>query len=134
MAEKTVSETQVARCSGDNPPAATRERTRYLIPAVDIFETENGLTLLCDMPGVSGDGFDIRVDNGVLTIRGSMARERRADPQHEEFELLDYFRQFELSDEVDHEHINARLENGVLALALPRAEKSKPRRIEIKVN
>jgi HSP20 family molecular chaperone IbpA len=132
MAEKTVPETQVAKSSGENVPAATREQTRYLVPAVDIFDVDNGLMLLCDMPGVKGDQFDIRVEKGVLTIRGKMSREQETDPLYREFELLDYFRQFELSDEVDHERITAELKNGVLTLSLPRAEKAQPRQIEVK--
>ena len=131
MSEKTVPETQITKRFGENQPVATRESSRYLIPTVDIFETDNGLTLLVDMPGVKRDNIDVRVADGILTIRGSVAPGRSDKPVYREYELLDYFRQFELSDEVDHDHFGAELKNGVLTLTLPKSEKTKARKIEV---
>lgn len=134
MAEKTVSSNKVPARTGDEQPAATREPTRYLTPAVDIYETEKGLSVVADMPGVQKDDIKVQVKEGILTIEGRTSLSRRKNPTSEEYKLYNYFRQFQLSDDVDHENILAELKNGVLTLALPKAEKAKPKRIQVKVN
>jgi len=112
---------------------ATREDSRYLTPPVDIYETEDGLTVVADLPGVDKSSVSIRVENGILTIEGKPSYETRGSAIAEEFGLLKFFRQFELADEVDQDRIQAEAKNGVLTLRLPKAEKAKPRRIEVKV-
>lgn len=131
MTENTVSKGKVPARSENELPA-TRESELYMSPAVDIFETADGLTVLADVPGVTKDGLDINVDDKILTIRGSVARPRREGVISEEFGMMNYFRQFRLSDEVDQTKINASLDKGVLTLTLPKAEQARPRRIEVK--
>jgi len=134
VAEKTIEtkvpvrkeETQLAR-------SETREPTRYIVPAVDIYETPDGLTLVADVPGVGKDGLDVKVEDSILTIRGRVDEKTRPDATYEEFELADYFRQFELSEVVDQGKISAQLRHGVLTLTLPKAEKAKPRKIDIRI-
>jgi len=111
--------------------AHTREPERYLVPAVDIFESDEGLTLVADVPGVESDGLDIRVEERILTIKASSNWAERPHGQSREFELVDYYRQFRLSDEVDDERISADFSNGVLTLSLPKLAKAKPRKIEV---
>jgi HSP20 family protein len=129
MAEKTVPTT-----SGKQT-ALSRERTRaqerYIQPPVDIYETAEGLVLLADMPGVAPDDLEVRLEENVLTIQGKAKHAVESEPTYREFELENFFRQFELSDQVDLEKISARLSNGVLMLQLPRAEKAKPRQIPV---
>jgi len=134
MAEKTVP------TNGGNLPVtktaqtpATREDTRHLIPPVDIFETDKGLTVVADLPGVSRDGISVRVDDGVLTIEGKVKPVVHGEPLFNGFTLYDYFRQFELSDRVDVGKIDAKYEQGVLTVHLPRAEAHKPRQIPVSV-
>ncbi len=130
MAEPTV---PAAR---EETAAATRETTRtqeqYLPPAVDIFEDKEGLTVLADMPGVEVGGLDVRVENGVLTLQAKAKSNLPGEPYYREFYLVNFFRQFQLSDEVDVTNISAELKNGVLRLHLPKAEQAKPRRIPVK--
>lgn len=132
MAEQTVNTGPVPTRSksGQTP---TRERFRYLVPAVDIFETDQGLTVVADLPGVDKKDLEIRVENDLLTIQGRISRARRDNLVSREFELLDYFRQFTLGDKVDRDKIEANLEKGVLTLNLPKAEHARPKRIEVKV-
>ena len=131
MTENTVSKDKVP-ARNDSELPATRESELYMSPAVDIFETADGLTVLADVPGVSKDGLDINVDDKILTIRGTVSPSKRENIISEEFCLMNYFRQFRLSDEVDQAKIKAKLDQGVLTLELPKAERAKPRRIEVK--
>jgi len=132
MAEKTIN-TNVPARTQEQLPAATREPDRYLIPAVDIFETEQGLTLVADLPGVDKDALSVKVEENVLTIRGKVTPRQYKQLTYNEFELLDYYRQFELGEMVDQSKIGAELRNGVLTLQLPKAEKAKPKQISVKV-
>ncbi|MCD4655604.1 Hsp20/alpha crystallin family protein [bacterium] len=131
MTEKTVPTRQEKK-----DIQTTREETRYLCPSVDIYETENELVVVCDVPGVSEDGISAGVDNNILTIEGKTL-DREEDITKElfrEYRLADYYRQFEISEEIDQERISADLKHGVLTITLPKAEKAKPRKIDIKIN
>jgi len=132
MAEKTVA-------MSDNQemeirPEGTRTRERYVTPPVDIYEMPDGLVVTADVPGVTHEQLDVRVDNHILTIRGQAHRTPAAEPTYREYELVNYFRQFELSDKVDESKITADLQHGVLTLTLPKAEEAKPRKIEVAVS
>ena len=135
MAEQTH-ETQVAVQQQENAasPAETREPARYLTPAVDIYETDDGLHVVADMPGVAPDALDIRLEDRVLTLQGRQApRPQVAGELAREFELRDFFRQFSLADGFDEEKIAAELKNGVVTIALPKAAATKPRQIAVNV-
>ena len=136
MAENTHTPEENAVVARESAPvpAETRESERYLVPAVDIYEEEEALTLIADVPGVGQDGLDIRVEEGILTIKASTDYELREGAYYSEFGLMNYWRQFRLSDEVDAEKISAALSNGVLTLRMPKAEKAKPKKIEVKID
>jgi len=112
---------------------ATRDDTQYIAPPVDIFETEDALTVVADLPGVNRENVDIRVEDGILTIKGRAEYNPPANTLREEFNFQGYYRQFQLSDEVDQNKISAESKNGVLIITLPKAEKSKPRQIKVKL-
>jgi HSP20 family molecular chaperone IbpA len=130
MAEKTVANRGRATQPGREE---TRSDERYVTPPVDIYETAEGLVVKADLPGVAKDGLDVRVENNLLTIRGKAAHAAPGDPVYREYELINFFRQFELNDKVDQQRISAELKHGVLTLKLPKAEEAKPRRIDVKV-
>ena len=130
MTENTVSSGKVpARTDRDLP--ATREPRRYMSPAVDIYETDEALMVLADVPGVDKNDLEVNVEDKILTIRGQVKLPRPSETSSTEFALMDYFRQFRLSEEVDQTKIEASLEQGVLRLRLPKAEHAKPRRIAV---
>jgi len=131
MAEKTTTDIQATPRTGKT--LATREENRYMVPPVDIYETDNALAVIVDLPGVHKDGVDIRVDQDILTIKGKIRYQPPKNQIRGEFGLMDFFRQFQLSDEVDQEKITAESKNGVLTITLPKAEKAKPRQVKIKV-
>lgn len=129
--EKTTTNIEAAKDSERN--IATREESRYMVPPVDIFETDKALSVIVDLPGVGKEDVDIRVDQGVLTIKGKVRYEVPKNAIRTEFGLLDFFRQFQLSDEVDPSKIAAESKNGVLTITLPKAEKAEPRQVKVYV-
>jgi HSP20 family protein len=121
--------------------ADTREAERSadslmaLIPAVDIIEDETGFTLTADLPGVSKDRLGVKVNGDNLLIEGEVVT-----PVPQGMELLYaeirtpyYRRSFTLSRELDASKIEAKLNDGVLKLRIPKAEQAKPRRIDVTV-
>ncbi len=136
MSEQTAvmtTENQATGRAAAEKSLATRDETRYLVPPVDIFETSDALTVVVDLPGVDKEGVEIRVEEGILTIKGKTDYEPPVNPLLGEFNLQGYYRQFQLSDEVDQSRISAGSKNGVLTIILPKAEKSKPRQIKVKL-
>jgi HSP20 family protein len=129
MAERTVATRQSMSPSREE----TRTQGQYISPPVDIYETEEGLVVKADLPGVAKENMDIRVENNLLTIRANAAHVAPGDPIYREYELVNFFRQFELSEKVDQSKISADLNHGVLTLNLPKAEEAKPRKIDVKV-
>ena len=104
------------------------------IPPVDVFEDENGLTVLADLPGVTRDQLSVRVDGDTLAIEAT-ARVSSADNMqlvYSEALIPAFQRQFTLSRELDPARIEASLKDGVLRLLIPKSEAAKPRRIEVK--
>ena len=75
----------------------------------------------------------MQVQNNKLTLLGRVASQvpANARPLHKEYEVGDFLRSFILSENVDHEHVTARLNNGVLEVVLPHAAKTQPRRIQV---
>jgi HSP20 family molecular chaperone IbpA len=132
MAERTVpSETQDRTIASREE---TRSQERYVTPPVDIYENGDGLVVKADLPGVARENLDVRVENNLLTIQSKPAHvSTGAAPIYREYELVNFFRQFELSDKVDQQKISAELKHGVLTLKLPRAEEAKPKRVDVKV-
>lgn len=115
---------------------ASAEQTRpglVFTPEVDIFETDRDITLLADMPGVAADGMSIDLRDGVLTLSGDVKPWEGSEESDVliEFEIGKYYRQFTLSDAIDQNRIEAKLENGVLRLTLPKAQKAVPRQISV---
>ena len=131
MAESTVATSEVQQ-------PATMERTRHhehsIAPPVDIYETSEGLVVVADVPGVAHEGLEVRVDNNVLTIRGQAHPAGAGEVTYREYELVNFFRQFELSDKVDQTRISAQLKSGVLTFQLPKAPQAKPRPIAVRVS
>jgi HSP20 family protein len=107
---------------------------RVFTPAVDIFETDKAITVVADMPGVGKDGLNIDVRDDTLTLTGTVApaESRNERVLLREYETGSFYRQFRLSNTIDQSKIDATLENGALRLTLPKAEASRPRKIEIK--
>ena len=113
-----------------------RQNRQVYTPALDIYETAEGLVLEADLPGVQPSHLEIRVQDNVLHLYGKVTWPvtQQAVKLHEEVREEDFYRSFILSDEVDTEQITADLSDGVLTLTLPKAPKAKPRKIEVRTN
>ncbi len=107
----------------------------YFVPATDVYETDEELTLLVEMPGVAPDGLDVTVEDNVLVIRGRPAAqgERNGTVLLKEFEVGPFYRAFQLPADYDADSIQASMRQGLLVLRLPKSDRLKPRRIEVKV-
>jgi len=102
-------------------------------PDVDIFVSDDAAVFAIDMPGVGKGDVTIRVDEtDSLVIRGKNSYKERSDAVIRQYNVGDYYRAFQISDEYDKEKIHARLENGLLEITIPKREEAKPKRIEIK--
>jgi HSP20 family molecular chaperone IbpA len=116
--------------------ATAAEQTRpgvVFTPDVDIFENDQQITLLADMPGVASDDITIDLNDNVLNISGEVKPFEAGDESDVlvEFEVGRYSRQFTLSEVIDQSKIEAKHEDGVLRLTLPKAEKAIPRQIAV---
>jgi HSP20 family protein len=111
-----------------------QQQQPYVVPPVDVFEDDNGITLLADLPGVTRDNLQLRVDGDSLQIEAvaSTAGPRNMELVYGEAQVPAYRRRFTLSRELDTARIEAQLKDGVLRLVIPKAEQAKPRRVEIK--
>jgi HSP20 family molecular chaperone IbpA len=112
------------------------EQTRpglVFTPDVDIYETETGIVLLADMPGVEAGDLTIDLRDDVLTIAGDIAPVEEAEEEDVliEYETGRFSRQFSLADVIDQEKIEATLRQGVLRLTLPKVDKATPRKITV---
>jgi len=117
----------------DTPLAEQTRAGATFVPAVDIFESKDAITLLADMPGVNADRLQVDLREGVLTLRGEVADDVGEGEVSvvREYESGTYLRQFTLSDAINQDGIGAKLNNGVLQLTLPKAEQAKPRQIAV---
>ena len=106
---------------------------RAFMPTADIFETDEALTVVLEMPGVSKGNVEINVEDGVLTIEGRIdfGKYDGLRPVYSEYNIGPYRRSFRLSNQVDQSKIAAEMRDGVITLSLPKAEKAKPRKIKV---
>jgi len=111
----------------------TREDTRVLTPPVDIFETESGLVVVADLPGVEKDQINVNVEKNVLTLKATPKQQLTESLARQEYQLLPFFRQFQLSDAVDQAKISAEMKYGVLTIHLPKVAEQQPRKIAVSV-
>ena len=111
----------------------TRDRLAF-VPRADIYETDEAIVVIADMPGVDENSLDITLEKGVLTLNGVVEPEAPEGYQlaYAEYRVGDYVRSFSLSDEIDQESIEATLKDGVLRLTLPKITEARTKKIAVK--
>jgi len=122
----------VTKKEGARPDIENTRGETFVSPDVDIYETDNELVLIADVPGVAQEGVELELEDGVLQITARRASGFPAEPIYAEFRPVSYYRAFSLPEEVDASRIDAGLREGVLTVTLPKSPKAKPRKIEVK--
>lgn len=110
--------------------------TRIWAPPVDIYETDSALVLKADLPGVDPKDVDIRVENGVLYLKGERKFEKEV--KEENYHRVErsygaFTRSFSLPNSIDTEHVKAEYKDGQLTLTMPKREEAKPKTVKIEV-
>ena len=129
------------RADGGNMTNASENRNQLqrqqpqILPPVDIFEDDAGITVIADLPGASREQLGVRVDGDNLVIEATanaISVPQGMELIYSEAQFPSYRRQFTLSRELDPGRIEASLKDGVLRLTIPKSEEAKPRRIEVR--
>ena len=130
-----VSVGSAATPSGEPSEAVdSRDARPAFAPPVDIHDSPEGLTLEADLPGATESNLHIQLEDNVLSLYAKLDSPAPESARliHQEYPVGDFHRSFILSDEVDRDRITAELKNGVLRIFLPKADRARARRIEIK--
>ncbi len=111
----------------------TRDRLAF-VPRADIYETEEAMIVVADMPGVDETTLDITLEDNVLSIEGYVepTQPEGYSLAYAEYRVGDYQRAFTLSDQIDRDGIEAVIKDGVLRLYLPKVTEARKRKIDIK--
>jgi HSP20 family molecular chaperone IbpA len=132
----TMAETKEMAVREKKELAAKAEKTvpgRYFVPAADIYETDDALAVVLEMPGVEKKDLEVALENDVLRVDGRIdfSKFKDMEPVYAEYNVGHFERSFTLSGAIDKEKIGANLEDGVLTLTLPKAKQAQPRKIAI---
>jgi HSP20 family protein len=106
---------------------------RYYVPNSDIYETEDALTVVMEVPGIEKKDIDVHLENDVLRVEGRIdfGKYEGLEPLYTEYNVGHFARTFTLSSKIDQQQISAQLEDGVITLTLKKAHEAAPRRIAI---
>jgi HSP20 family molecular chaperone IbpA len=106
---------------------------RYFVPSTDIFETDEALTVIMEMPGVEKKNVNIALENDVLRVEGQIdfSQYQGMEPLYTEYNVGHYARGFTLSSKIDRDKIGAQMDDGVLTLTLPKVKDAQPRKIAV---
>jgi len=129
-----MAESAISKHESQTPARTERaQQTPVFTPRVDIRETENGLILVADMPGVDESSVTIDLEGSELTIRGTFVPKAPDGYTltYQEYASGDYERSFTLGETIDRDNIKAMVKDGILRLTLPKAKEAQPRRIAV---
>jgi HSP20 family protein len=131
-----MSDTQELAVREKQELANKEEKTipgRYFVPQADIFETDDALTVIMEMPGVEKKNVSIALENDIVRVEGQIdfGQYHGMEPVYTEYNVGHYARGFTLSSKIDRDNISAQLDDGVLTLTLPKVKESVPRRIAV---
>ena len=128
-----MAETNVTTRPGTNVTTQEAQRVPTAVPRVDIIEDQTGITLWADLPGVSREALEIKVEGDTLTIEGnvSLPVSEGMEPIYAEIRAPRYARSFTLSRDLDTAAIQAKLDQGVLELRIPKHQQAQPKRITV---
>jgi HSP20 family molecular chaperone IbpA len=130
----TTQELQVQKKRELDEKEETTIAARVFLPHADIYETQDALTVILEMPGVEKDNVEVHVEEGVLNVAGrlDLSKYKGLKPLYTEYNIGHYSRSFRLSSKIDQSKIGAEMNDGVLSLTLPKVEEAKPQTIKVK--
>ena len=130
----SIQELQVQRKRELENRQETTIPARLFLPTADIYEAQDALTVILEMPGVEKGNVQVRVEEDVLNVEGrlDLSKYQGLTPLYTEYNIGHYSRSFRLSSKIDQSKIEAEIKDGVLSLTLPKAEEAKPRTIRVK--
>jgi HSP20 family protein len=107
--------------------------TRYYVPTTDIFETEDALVVLMEIPGVEKKDVEVNLENDALRVEARLdySKYKGLEPLYTEYNVGHFARSFALSNQIDRQLISAELNDGILTLTLKKAKAAQPHRIAI---
>ena len=114
--------------------AGERRVDTWLNPAVDIYEDDQALTLVADLPGVPKERLNLGIDKGVLTIEALAPSASDEHGLYREFGTTGYQRRFQLPDTLEFDKVAAELKDGVLKVTMPKSAAARPRKIEVTIH
>jgi HSP20 family protein len=134
--EVTMARSQALEVQEKKELVSKDEKTvpaRYYVPTTDIFETDDALTVVMELPGVEKPAIDVSVENDVLRIdaRIDFTKYEGLEPLYTEYTVGHFARSFTLSNKIDQQQIGAQLDDGVLTLTLKKSKEARPRRIAV---
>jgi HSP20 family protein len=134
--EVTMARSQALEVQEKKELVSKDEKTvpaRYYVPTTDIFETDDALTVVMELPGVEKPAIDVSVENDVLRIdaRIDFTKYEGLEPLYTEYTVGHFARSFTLSNKIDQQQIGAQLDDGVLTLTLKKSKEALPRRIAV---
>jgi HSP20 family protein len=134
MTNATEVTTQAASAGDGKQSLVNAAPTATIRPLVDICETADGITLQADMPGVSKDGLNLRVDGANLLVEGTIGivPDKQMSPLYADIRSTLYRRSFVLGNELETHNIDANLKDGILTVRIPKRPELRPRRIEVR--
>jgi HSP20 family protein len=112
-----------------------RDRQAPWMPAMDVYETDDQVVVTVELPGLSAEDVDVSVEDSTLTVSGS--RESSSEVEEERYHRIErrhgaFSRSVTLPPQVDTSKVDARFEDGVLTVDVPKIERAKPKKIQIK--
>lgn len=129
-----MSEKDLTFGKGGELGSSERRVDNWLAPAVDIYEEDQILTLVADLPGVPKDRLNLGIDKGVLTIEALAPGVSDDQGFYQEFGTTGYYRRFQLPDALEFDQVAAELKDGVLKVVMPKSAAARPRKIEVTVH
>ncbi|HYV35207.1 MAG TPA: Hsp20/alpha crystallin family protein [Gemmataceae bacterium] len=130
-----MAENALKTTNGNQAHGETTRGGHFFTPRVDIYETDEELTLVADVPGVTAEDVDLRFERGELILQGRVKpRQRPGLALLSEYEEGDFYRVFQIHESIDSTRIGAECKNGELIVHLPKAEAAKPRQVQVRAN
>jgi HSP20 family protein len=128
-----MTDTALKTTNGTDTRGETTRSGFFFTPRVDIYETDQELTLFADVPGVSPEGVDLRFERGELILQGRVPRRQRpGQVLINEYEEGDFYRVFQIHESIDSTRIEAECKNGQLIVHLPKVEAAKPKQVQVR--